>query len=116
MPVEHGGKGDPASPRPRFVRVDGRPVAQGVGRGGIEIWDFLDEEQVVYARAEVLRGDEQWGVRLQDRAPHLADSDLLRRVGELLIWHLGCEVETVDVVLGRTHAHHMLVRVGGEYL
>lgn len=80
------------------------------------MWDLVDEAGVAFARAEVFEGKEQWGVRVQDRAPNLADGDLLRLVGHLLVWHVSCPADTVDVVLGRTHDHHPLVRVGGEYV
>ena len=79
-------------------------------------WDFKDEAGRVFARAEIFEGREQWGVRLLDRAPHLHDSDLIRIVAHLLVWHAQCRTETVDVVLARTHEHHTLVRVSGDYV
>ena len=49
-----------------------------------------------------------------DRAPQMHDSDLIRIVAHLLVWHAHCRTETVDVVLARTHDHHTLVRVSGD--
>jgi hypothetical protein len=79
-------------------------------------WDVIDEAGVAIARAEVFEGSEQWGVRLFDRAPDMHESDLLRIVAHLLVWHAQCRTETVDVVLARTHDHHTLVRVSGDYV
>lgn len=92
------------------------PAVDPVAARAQQHWDFRDENGFVFARAEVFEGREQWGVRLHDRAPHLDDADLLRLVAKLLVWHAGCPTETVDVVLGRTHEHHTLVRVGGDYI
>jgi hypothetical protein len=79
-------------------------------------WDVIDESGVAIARAEIFEGREQWGVRLLDRAPRMHDSDLIRIVAHLLVWHASCRTETVDVVLARTHEHHVLVRVSGDYV
>lgn len=79
-------------------------------------WDVIDESGATVARAEVYEGKEQWGVRLFDRAPHMHDSDLVRIIAHLLVWHAQCRTETVDVVLARTHEHHTLVRVSGDYV
>jgi hypothetical protein len=79
-------------------------------------WDFRDEHGTVFARAEIFEGPEQWGVRVHDRAPDLPDDDLLRLVAQLLTWHAQCPTDTVDVVLGRTHEHHTLVKVGAEFV
>ena len=65
---------------------------------------------------EIFEGREQWGVRLFDRAPQMHESDLIRVVAHLLVWHAQCRTETVDVVLARTHDHHTLVRVSGDYV
>lgn len=90
-------------------RAEYREVSKGV-------WDISAPGRGVFARAEIFPGPEQWGVRLQDRAPELDARDLLRLVARLLVWHAHCPAETVDVVLGRTHDHHPLVRVGGDYV
>lgn len=79
-------------------------------------WDVIDEHGKPIARAEVFEGREQWGVRLFDRAPHMHESDLLRLVAHLLVWHAHCRTDTVDVVLARSHEHHTLVRVSGDYV
>ena len=79
-------------------------------------WDFKDDAGRVFARAEIFEGREQWGVRVHDRAPELGDDDLLRLIAKLLVWHARCPTETVDVVLGRTHQHHTLVKVGADYV
>lgn len=79
-------------------------------------WDFKDESGWVFARAEIFEGAEQWGVRVHDRAPAMEDADLLRLVAKLLVWHARCPTDTVDVVLGRTHEHHTLVKVGADYV
>jgi hypothetical protein len=80
-------------------------------------WDFVAPDgATVFARAEVFPGTIQWGVRLQDRAPALDDGDLLRLVARLLVWEIACPAETIEVVLGRTHDRHVLVKVGGDYV
>jgi hypothetical protein len=84
---------------------------------GVQIWDVIDPASgTAFARAEVFPGEIQWGVRLQDRAPALEDSDLLKLVARLLVWHVQCPADTVDVVLGRTRDHHALVKVGADYV
>lgn len=80
-----------------------------------QAWDISTQAGVV-AHAEVFEGADQWGVRLFDKAPHLDDSDLIRVVAHLLVWHAGCRAETVDVILVRNKSNHVLVRVGGEYV
>ena len=92
-----------------FRRVDD-------GRSAVQVWDVVAPNGAVFARAEVFPGEQQWGVRLSDRAPAIEDGDLLRMIARLLVWHVGCPADTVDVVLGRTHAHHTLVKVGGDYV
>jgi hypothetical protein len=96
-------------------RVTFRRVAE---RGeGARFWDFVAPDgATVFARAEVFPGTVQWGVRLQDRAPALEDRDLLRLVARLLVWEIACPAETVEVVLGRTHDRHALVKVAGDYV
>lgn len=85
-------------------------------RGNVQVWDLLLPNGQVFGQAEVFPGDVQWGVRIQDSAPWIPDSDLLRLTARLLVWDVGCPADTVDVVLGRTHDHHTLVRVGGDYV
>ncbi len=99
--------------RVRFERVE--PPPPGI-RPGVTVWDLSAPDGTVFARAEVFPGEQQWGVRLQDRAPAIDDEDLVRLVAKLLVWHVGCAADTVDVVLGRTHRHHTLVRVGADYV
>ncbi|HEY8431723.1 MAG TPA: hypothetical protein VIL20_25260 [Sandaracinaceae bacterium] len=92
------------------------PRVDAVAARASQHWDFKDEHGFVFARAEIFEGREQWGVRVHDRAPSLSDHDLLRLVAKLLVWHVNCPAETVDVVLGRTHEHHTLVKVGADYV
>lgn len=80
------------------------------------LWELVAPDGTVFARAELFPGEQQWGVRLQDRAPAIEDGDLLRLVARLLVWHVECPADTVDVVLGRTHEHHILVKVGADYV
>lgn len=79
-------------------------------------WDFVAPDGTVFARAELFVGDDQWGVRLADRAPNVADADLLRIVARLLVWSVQCPADTVEVVLSRTHDRHVLVKVAGDYV
>jgi hypothetical protein len=92
------------------------PRVDAVSARAHQHWDLRDDRGEVFARVEVFEGAEQWGVRVHDRAPALADADLLRYVATLLVWHARCPTDTVDVVLGRTHEHHVLVRVGGDFV
>lgn len=92
-----------------------QPPPQGA-RPDMQLWQMIGLDGTVFAHAEVYPAETQWGVRVHDTAPALEDADLLELVGRLLIWEVGCKADTVDVVLGRTHAHHALVRVGGEYV
>ena len=103
---------------PDLERVDFTRVEAPRGAGpGVQVWDLVAPDgSGVFARAEVFPGEEQWGVRLQDRAPALSDADLVKLVARLLVWHVGCDSDTVDVVLGRTHDHHTLVKVGADYV
>ena len=96
----------PSAPSPRD------PIAARA----TQVWDVIDPKNKAIARAEIYEGEDQWGVRLHDRAPEYEDSDLVRIVAHLLVWHAHCRTETVDVVLGRTHEHHTLVRVSGDYV
>lgn len=103
--------------RMRYQRVPPeRARIDDVSSRAQQHWDVIDESGATIARAEVFEGREQWGVRLFDRAPHLHDSDLVRVVAHLLVWHAQCRTETVDVVLARSHEHHTLVRVSGDYV
>jgi hypothetical protein len=79
-------------------------------------YDLVAPDGTVFARAELFTGQEQWGVRLADRAPALADADLLRLVARLLVWTINCPADTVEVVLSRTHDRHLLVKVAGDYV
>ncbi len=94
-----------------LARVTFRQVA-----GPRETWEMLAPDGNPFASAEIFRGEEQWGVRLQDRAPGLSEAELMRLVARLLVWSVGCKAETIDVVLGRNHEHQTLVRVGGDYV
>lgn len=105
-----------------YTRVAVRPAgffATFVGpneKKPTQAWDMATEAAGVVAHAEIFEGRDQWGVRVFDKAPHLDDSDLLRVVAHLLVWHAGCRVETIDVVLARNKSSHVLVRVGGDYV
>lgn len=105
----------------RFQRVAARPAGMfaifeaGSSPRPSQSWDVTSGDTVV-AHAEVFEGRDQWGVKLYDEAPDLDESDLLKVVSRLLVWHAGCRVETVDVVLARTRSSHVLVRVGGDYV
>lgn len=101
----------PAGPAPQVHGAQG-----GQGAQEVQVWDMVGPEGTVFARAEVFPGQEQWGVRLQDRAPALEDADLVRLVARLLVWEVRCPADTVDLVLGRTHEHHTLVKVGADYV
>lgn len=92
------------------------PRVDAVAAYAQQHWDFKDERGRVFARAEIFEGPEQWGVRVHDRAPELPDDELLRLIAKLLVWHARCPTETVDVVLGRTHEHHTLVKVGADFV
>jgi len=92
------------------------PRVDAVAQRANQHWDFKAENGFVFMRAEIYEGQEQWGVRVQDRAPALEDSDLVRLAARLLVWEVSCSADTVDVVLGRTHEHHALVKVGADYV
>ncbi|MEC7524425.1 MAG: hypothetical protein VYE22_31380 [Myxococcota bacterium] len=92
------------------------PKVDAVAKRAQQHWDFLDRSGHVFARAEIYEGSEQWGVRVHDRAPGLEDGDLLRLVARLLVWHAKCPTDTVDVVLGRSHEHHTMVKVGADFV
>lgn len=92
------------------------PKVDRVAAQANQHWDFKADGGEVFARAEVFEGSEQWGVRLHDRAPSLEDQELLRLVAKLLVWHARCPTDTVDVVLGRSHEHHTLVKVGADFV
>lgn len=99
----------------KIVRVV-PPKVDAVAARAQQHWDFKDPTGHVFARAEIFEGAEQWGVRVHDRAPTVPDEDLLRLVARLLVWHAHCPTDTVDVVLGRTHEHHTLVKVGADFV
>lgn len=92
------------------------PKVDAVARRANQHWDFKDEKGFVFMRAEIYEGQEQWGVRVHDRAPQAEDQDLIRLVAKLLVWHAKCPTDTVDVVLGRSHEHHTLVKVGADFV
>lgn len=92
------------------------PRVDDVAARANQHWDFKGPAGVVFMRAEVFEGAEQWGVRVHDRAPQLEEDELLRLVARLLVWHAKCPTDTVDVVLGRTHEHHTLVKVGADFV
>lgn len=92
------------------------PQVDPVARRANQHWDFKDQNGYVFMRAEVYEGEEQWGVRVHDRAPSVEDDELLRLIARLLVWHAKCPTDTVDVVLGRTHEHHTLVKVGPDFV
>lgn len=92
------------------------PRVDAVAQRANQHWDFKAENGFVFMRAEIYEGQEQWGVRVHDRAPNVEDQDLLRLVAKLLVWHAKCPTDTVDVVLGRTHEHHTMVKVGADFV
>ncbi len=92
------------------------PKVDAIAAKANQHWDFKGPSGVVFMRAEVFEGPEQWGVRVHDRAPQLGDEQILRLVARLLVWHAKCPTDTVDVVLGRTHEHHTLVKVGADFV
>ena len=92
------------------------PQVDAVARRANQHWDFADARGLVFMRAEIYEGEEQWGVRVHDRAPNAEDQELLRLVAKLLVWHAKCPTDTVDVVLGRSHEHHTLVKVGADFV
>ncbi|MGE3634619.1 MAG: hypothetical protein AB7P00_32270 [Sandaracinaceae bacterium] len=99
----------------KIVRVVPPKVDQVSARADSH-WDFSGPDGGVFMRAELYAGQEQWGVRVHDRAPQLDDDDILRLVARLLVWHAKCPADTVDVVLGRTHEHHTMVKVGADFV
>ena len=99
-------------PQVRFVTT---PADAGPSEAGSR-YDMVAPDGNVFARAELFPGDQQWGVRLADRAPELEPAALLRLIARLLVWEVGCCADTVDVVLSRTHDYYSLVRVGGDYV
>ena len=108
--------------RVELVRAAGPlPGADAVSGRAQQHWDAIvpasgPEPARAVARIEVFEGAEQWGVRVLERAGGTDEAELLRVVAKLLVWHARCPTETVDVVLSRSHAHHTLVRVSGDYV
>lgn len=99
-----------------FHRVHPAPGAP-VGPYDRQVWDIYDPRGAAFAQAEVFPGDDQWRVKLWDRAPGVDASDLVKVVGRLLVWAIGTRIDTVEVVLARkVHEPQTLVRVGGEYV
>jgi hypothetical protein len=97
-----------------FRRTSAGP--QSGGRAGGEVWELVATSGEVIAWAEVFAAPTQWGVRVRDRVPTVADTDHVRLVGNMQIRALHCPADTVDVRQGRSHEHHALVKVGGEYV
>ncbi|MFO0681712.1 MAG: hypothetical protein U0234_06665 [Sandaracinus sp.] len=82
-----------------------------------QFWDIVEPDGgAVVAHAEVFEKPDQWGVRLFDRAPQLDEIELTRIVANLLVWHAGAQVETVELWLARNGARSVLVRVRGDYV
>jgi len=100
---------------PELEQVTFRRSTSG-HKASVEVWELVSASGEVFAWAEIFAAPSQWGVRVQDRAPGVADGDLVKLVGKLLTWEVHCPADTVDVVLGRSHDHHTLVKVGGEYV
>lgn len=70
----------------------------------------------VFAKVEIWTGETQWGARILDQAPDLSEPELLRVVSNLLVWTIDCPADTVEVVLARSYARHLLIRTGPEYV
>jgi hypothetical protein len=101
--------------RVQFRRVS--PSARdAVSKRATQFWDVVGEDGAAIGHAEVFEKPDQWGVRLFDRAPHIDDSDLVRVVAKLLVWHAGCKVETVELWLARNNSRQVMVRVTGDYV
>jgi hypothetical protein len=96
-----------------FRRLPNRPNAQG----GLEVWEMVSPDgNFAFAQAEIYPAEVQWGVRIRDRAPGVEDGDLVKLTAKLLVWHVACKAETVEVWLARNNTRHALVRVGGDYV
>jgi hypothetical protein len=91
-------------------------MRDSVSRRAAQFWDLVAEDGTTIAAAEVFEQPDQWGVRVFDRAPQLDESDLVRAVAKLLVWHAGCRVETVELWLARNGARQVMVRVSGDYV
>ncbi len=107
--------------RPELEQVTFRRVAlpthaRGAPRSPQQLWDMVAPQGHVFARAEIYEGENQWGVRLFDKAPDVTIEELMDLVGKLLVWEIGCRADTVEVVLGRNNERRPLVLVGGEYV
>jgi hypothetical protein len=101
--------------RVQFLRVS--PSARdAVSKRASQFWDIVSEEGAAIGHAEIFEKPDQWGVRLFDRAPHLDESDLVRIVAKLLVWHAGCRVETVELWFARNGSRQVMVRVSGDYV
>jgi hypothetical protein len=82
-----------------------------------QFWDVVDPTtNAPIAHAEIHEKADQWGVRLFDRAPELDEVDLVRIVAKLLVWHVHCPAETVELWLVRNGARQVMVRVSGDYV
>ncbi len=101
--------------RAQFRRVS-PSIIDPVSKRATQFWDIVSEGGVAIGHAEIFEKPDQWGVRLFDRAPHLDESDLVRVVAKLLVWHAGCSVETVELWLARSKTRQVMVRVTGDYV
>jgi hypothetical protein len=96
-----------------FRRVPSRPNTAP----GLELWEMVTPDgSFAFAQAEVYPAEMQWGVRIRDRAPDIEDLDLVKLTAKLLVWHVSCKADTVEVWLARNNTRHHLVRVGGDYV
>jgi hypothetical protein len=101
--------------RVQFRRVSSTS-RDAISKRATQFWDIVDENGAAIGHAEIFEKPDQWGVRLFDRAPHLDESDLVRVVAKLLVWHAGCRVETVELWFARNGARQVMVRVTGDYV
>lgn len=97
----------------RRVSPTGRDA---VSKRATQFWDIVTADGVAVAQAEIFEKPDQWGVRLFDRAPQLDESDLVRAVAKLLVWHAGCRAETVELWFARNGTQQVMVRVTGDYV
>lgn len=97
----------------RRVSSSGRDA---ISKRAAQFWDIVSEDGTAIGHAEIFEKPDQWGVRLFDRAPHLDESDLVRVVAKLLVWHAGCRAETVELWFARNGTRQVMVRVTGDYV
>jgi hypothetical protein len=101
--------------RMQFRRVSSSS-RDAISKRAAQFWDILTEEGAAIGHAEVFEKPDQWGVRLFDRAPQIDESDLVRIIARLLVWHAGCTVETVELWFARNGTSQVMVRVTGDYV